>query len=267
MTNMNAELQDMEGLSGEMSLMGHLDELRRRVTVAFIAVFVTTLLSFIFAKQLVIILAYPLNEIVYDTAGNIVEVIPGVQKLESIDVTENIGVFMRVSLMGGMILAMPIIVYELIAYIVPGLTEQEKRLLWIGIPASTILFLGGVAFAYYVMLPQAVPFLLSFLDIPTAPRPKTYFAFVTRLIFWIGVSFETPLIMALLARLGVLSPQFLIQNARYAVVIIAILAALITPTPDPLNMGLVMAPLLILYGFGIVLAKFLYVPRDIDFGE
>jgi sec-independent protein translocase protein TatC len=119
-----------------------------------------------------------------------------------------------------------------------------------------------VAFAYFVMLPQAVPFLLNFLDIPTAPRPSTYFGFVTRLIFWIGVSYELPLIMGVLARLGVLSPQFLIKNARYAVVIIAIMAALITPTPDPLNMGLVMAPLLILYGLGIILSRFLYRPRD-----
>ena len=248
---LNAEIED---LSGQMTLLEHLDELRKRVTVAAVAVLVTTLLSFIFAKQLVDLLAYPLNQTIVLEDGT-VEFIPGVQALESIDVTENISVFMRVSLLGGMILSMPVIVYELIAFIVPGLTDKEKRFMFIAIPAATLLFLSGVAFAYLVMLPKAVPFLLSFLDIPTAPRPKTYFAFVTRLIFWIGVSFELPLLMALLARLGALSPAFLITNARYAVVIIAVLAALITPTPDPVNMSLVMVPLLILYEVGVLLAK------------
>ena len=270
MTNLNPNSYDyeqlereIENLSDQMTLLEHLDELRKRVTAAGLAVLITTLFSFIFAKQLVDLLAYPLNEVVRDpVSGEIIEEIPGVLKLESIDVTENIRVFMSVSLMGGLILSMPILVYQLIAFVVPALTQKEKRFMFVAIPAATLLFLGGVAFAYLVMLPQAVPFLLSFLDIPTAPRPQTYFAFVTRLIFWIGVSFEMPLLMALLARLGVLSPTFLLSNSRYAVVMIAIVAALITPTPDPLNMGLVMSPLIVLYGVGIILAKIFYQPRD-----
>lgn len=232
----------------QMSLLEHLDEFRKRITVVGIAVLVTTLLCFIFAKDLVAILAGPIG---------------GVQELEAIDVTENIGVFMKVSLTGGVILSMPVIVYQLIAFIVPGLTKSERRALFVVLPAMVALFLAGVAFAYFVMLPRAVPFLLNFLDIPTAPRPKTYFSFVTRLIFWIGVSFELPLIMAFLSRLGLVSSEFLLKNARYAIVIIAIMSALITPTPDPLNMGLVMAPLVVLYGVGIILAKILYRPREV----
>lgn len=239
--------EQLETLAGQMTLLEHLDEFRRRLIVVSVAVLVTTLLSFAFAQELVNWLAYPIG---------------GIQNLQSIDVTENITVFMKVSLMGGMILSMPVILYELIAFIVPGLTASEKRVLFIAIPAATILFLSGVAFAYFVMMPRAVPFLMSFLGIRTAPRPQTYFGFVTRLIFWIGVSFEMPLVMALLARLGVLSAAFLWKNARYAVVIIAIAAALITPTPDPLNMSLVMAPLLVLYGLGILLAKMMYRPRE-----
>ncbi len=239
--------EQLETLAGQMTLLEHLDEFRRRLIVVSVAVLVTTLLSFAFAQELVNLLALPIG---------------GIQNLQSIDVTENITVFMKVSLMGGMILAMPVILYELIAFIVPGLTPSEKRVLFIAIPAATALFLSGVAFAYFVMMPRAVPFLMSFLGIRTAPRPQTYFSFVTRLIFWIGVSFEMPLIMALLARLGVLSASFLWKNARYAVVIIAIAAALITPTPDPLNMSLVMAPLLVLYALGIVLAKMMYRPRE-----
>jgi len=238
---------EIETLAGQMTLLEHLEELRRRLIIVSAAVLITTLASFAFAQQLVDLLARPIG---------------GIQMLESIDVTENISVFMKVSLMGGFILAMPVILFQLIAFIVPGLTKSERRALLIILPAATLLFLSGVAFAYFVMLPRAVPFLLQFLGIPTAPRPQSYFSFVTRLIFWIGASFELPLVMAFLARLGVLSPEFLAKNFRFAVVIIAILAALITPTPDPLNMGLVMAPLLLLYGIGLVLAKIMYRPRE-----
>ena len=268
MSNLNTNLpqidNQIEGLSGQMTLLEHLEEFRKRLVVASAAVLIATLFSLIFAKQLVVLLTYPLQETVVDADGNVIKVIPGIEKLESVDVTENIGIFMRVSLLGGLILAMPVIVYEIIAFAVPGLTEGEKKVLFIAIPISTLLFLTGVAFAYFIMLPRALPFLLNFLDIPTAPRPQSYFSFVNRIIFWVGVSFELPLLMGVLARLGVLTPAFLIKNARYAVVIIAILAALITPTPDPLNMGLVMSPLIILYGTGIVLAKLLYRPRETD---
>jgi len=239
--------QQIKTVSEQMTLLEHLDELRRRLIVVSVAILVTTLLSFIFAQQLVNLLAQPVG---------------GLQNLESIDVTENISVFMKVSLLGGMILSMPVILYQIIAFIVPGLTPSEKRGLFISLPAAMVLFLSGVAFAYFVMLPRAVPFLLNFLDIPTAPRPQTYFSFVSRLIFWIGVSFELPLIIAFLARIGIVSATFLIKNARYAIIIIAILAALITPTPDPINMGLVMSPLIVLYIIGVVLAKIMYRPRE-----
>ncbi len=243
-TNLDKQI---ESIAEQMTLLEHLDELRRRLIVVSVAILITTLLSFIFAQQLVNLLAQPVG---------------GLQNLESIDVTENISVFMKVSLLGGMILSMPVILYQIIAFIVPGLTPSEKRGLFISLPAAMALFLSGVSFAYFVMLPRAVPFLLNFLDIPTAPRPQTYFSFVSRLIFWIGVSFELPLIIAFLARIGIVSAGFLVKNARYAIIIIAILAALITPTPDPLNMGLVMSPLVILYIIGIVLAKIMYRPRE-----
>jgi sec-independent protein translocase protein TatC len=256
---LDAEIDD---LSNQMTLLEHLDEMRRRLTVVVLAIVIATVFSLIFAPQLVEVLARPLDVPIVDDQGDVIDVTPGVEILQSIEVTENISVFMRVSFLGGLILAMPIIFYQLIAFIVPGLTDKEKKFIMLAIPAATALFLGGVAFAYFVMLPNAVPFLISFLGIKTAPRPANYFSFATRLIFWIGVSFELPLFMALLARLGVLNHSFLITNARYAVVIIAVLAAFITPTPDPLNMGLVMAPLILLYGLGIILAKIFYRPRD-----
>lgn len=231
----------------QLTLLEHLVELRNRLVKASIALLIATAISFIFADQLVDILTIPIG---------------GREALESIDVTENIGVFMRVSLISGLVLAMPVIVYQSIRFIVPGLTREERRSLWIIVPSASILFLTGVTFAYFVMLRAAVPFLIGFLDIPTMPRPKSYFGFVARLTFWIGVSFETPLILAFLARLGIVTPQFLKQNRRYAIVLIAVIAAAITPTIDPVNMLLVMVPLLLLYELGVLLSRLTYRQRQ-----
>ena len=238
--------QDQE-VGDQMTLMEHLNELRSRLVKASVAVLIATAFSFIFAQQLVEFLAIPLG---------------GLDKMQAIDVTENVGVFMRVSLIGGIVLAMPVVVYQSIRFIVPGLTREERRYLWFIVPAASILFVLGVAFAYFVMLPTAVPFLIGFLNIPTKPRPRTYFGFVSQLMFWIGVSFQTPLILAFLARLGIITPQFLSKNRRYAVVFIAVLAAAITPTVDPINMMLVMAPLIVLYELGIILSRFTYRQRQ-----
>jgi sec-independent protein translocase protein TatC len=239
-------LQD-ESLEAQMSLIEHLTELRDRLVRASIALLIATAFSFIFAGRLVEFLTIPVG---------------GRDMLQSIEVTENIGIFMRVSLISGLVLAMPVIVYQLIRFIVPGLTPEERRYLWIVVPGASLLFLLGVAFAYFVMLRAALPFLLNFLDIPTAPRPKSYFGFVGRLMFWIGVSFQTPLILAFLARLGVITPQILKKNRKYAVVVIALIAAAITPTVDPVNMLLVMAPLFLLYELGIFLSRLTYRPRQ-----
>ncbi len=236
-----------EELGAEMTLLDHLVELRGRLVKASIALLITTAISFAFADRLVDILTVPIG---------------GREALESIDVTENIGVFMRVSLISGVVLAMPVIVYQIIRFTVPGLTREERRYLWIIVPSASLLFLTGVAFAYFVMLRAAVPFLISFLDIPTSPRPQSYFGFVARLMFWIGVSFETPLILAFLARLGIITPQLLRQNRKYAVVLMAVVAAAITPTVDPMNMLLVMAPLFLLYELGVLLSRLTYRPRQ-----
>jgi sec-independent protein translocase protein TatC len=235
-----------EEVGGEMTLMEHLLELRSRLVKASIALLITTAISFLFADRLVDILTIPIG---------------GRQVLEAIDVTENLGVFMRVSLISGVVLAMPVLVYQFLSFIVPGLTREERRYLWIVVPSASLLFLTGVAFAYFVMLRAALPFLIGFLDIPTAPRPQSYFGFVGRLTFWIGASFETPLILAFLSRLGVVTPDSLKKNRKYAVVLIALISAAITPTVDPVNMLLVMAPLFLLYELGVLLSRLMYRQR------
>jgi sec-independent protein translocase protein TatC len=222
-----------------MPLLQHLEELRERLFKAFGALIVTTLLSFIFAGQLIDFLAAPIG---------------GRAALVSIEITENIAIFMRVSLLSGVVLAMPVVVYQAMRFILPGLTERERKWLLLGVPFSSLLFVAGVAFAWAVMIPTAVPFLINFLGITTQVRPNNYFEFVTSLMFWIGVSFEMPMVIMFLAWLGFVKAGQLARGWRYAIVAMAVVSAVVTPTVDPVNMGLVMLPLMVLYVISIGLA-------------
>lgn len=222
-----------------MGLLEHLEELRSRLIKAALALLAGTLISFALAQPIMEFLAQPIG---------------GLSKLESIELTENIGVFMRVSLASGAVLAMPVLIYQLWRFIAPGLTPHERRYVYYVVPGATALFLLGVGFAYFIMLPVAVPFLQSFLGIPNTPRPANYFSFVTWVMLSMGLSFETPIFIFFLAKMKLVTPRTLVRQWRYAVVIIAIIAAVVTPTVDPVNMSIVMLPLLALYGLSIVLA-------------
>jgi sec-independent protein translocase protein TatC len=226
-------------LETSMPLLLHLEELRQRIFKAFGALILTTSISFAFAGQLINYFAEPIG---------------GSKALVSIEVTENIAIFMRVALLGGVILAMPVIAYQALSFILPGLKKKERTWLLVGVVAASMLFLGGVSFAWFVMIPAAVPFLVNFLGITTHVRPMNYFDFITTLMFWIGICFEMPLVVMMLAKLKFVTARQLAQGWRYAVVGIAVVAALVTPTVDPVNMSLVMLPLLGLYLISILLA-------------
>lgn len=223
-----------------MPLLQHLNELRSRVFKAFAAVLAATLVSFVAAPWLIDFLAGPLG---------------GKEALVSIEVTENMGIFMRVSLLSGLLLAMPVIVYQALRFVLPGLKANERAWLLLGVPFAWLLFALGVAFAWFVMLPVALPFLVNFMDITTQVRPSNYFEFTTKLMFWIGLSFEMPLVIFLLAKFKFVTARQLVHGWRYAIVAIALVGALITPTVDPINMLLVMLPLMALYAISILLAR------------
>jgi sec-independent protein translocase protein TatC len=168
--------------------------------------------------------------------------------------------YFRVAMLAGVMLAMPVIVYQFIRFAWPGLEREERKYVAIIVPAATISFIGGVLFTYFLMLPYALRYLITFGgDLAEANWAiSEYITFVTTLLFWSGIVFETPLIIFFLARLRLVTPQFLSRNRKFAILIIAVIAAVITPTPDPFNMGLVMLPLLLMYEIGILLARFAY---------
>jgi sec-independent protein translocase protein TatC len=229
----------MSEASHEMSIMDHLEELRKRLLIAVLALVVAAGVSFYFAPTLLDMLASPIG---------------GLASLHVIRVTENISVTMKVSLLGGVILAMPVIVYELLAFLLPGLHVNEKRWVFFGVPSASLLFLGGVSFAYYVMLPVALPFLTSFLDTQSNIILSDYIDFVTNLLFYIGLSFEIPLIIFILAKLKLVTARLLLKGWRVAILVIAAIAAIATPTTDPVNMAILMVPLFFLYWFSVLLA-------------
>jgi sec-independent protein translocase protein TatC len=183
--------------------------------------------------------------------------------MKAIEVTESIGVFMRVALLSGIALAIPYIAFEMWLFAAPGLRPRERKFGLAGIPLATLLFLAGAAFTYYMLLPTALPFLLNFMGIEAQLRPQSYYTFVTGLMFWIGIAFEFPLVIYVVTAMGFIKPQMLARQWRLAIVIIAVMAAAITPTVDPVNMALVMAPMSLLYFISIGLSFIAYAGRNV----
>jgi sec-independent protein translocase protein TatC len=227
--------------------MRHLTEMRDRIFKSVIAIIIGTVLGFIFTRPILAFLIAPGGDI----------------DLQAIELVENIAVYFKVSLAAGIIFSMPFLVYQLFAFASPALTRKEKRYIYMIVPAVSLMFLGGVAFAYYVALPPALGFLDSFLtDIAeTQIRISNYINIVTRLIVAVGFIFETPIIIMALARMGIVSPQWLARRRKLWVVAAFVIAALITPTFDPINQSIVALPLIVLLELSIFLSKFVYKKR------
>ena len=233
--------------SREQTLLQHLGELRRRVFICVIALLVGSVISFVFFEQIIEVLVSPAKDLGLGTGGELIYT----------EVTELLTTAIKVSFVSGLILASPVILFQVVMFIAPGLTSREKRYLFGFMPAVLLAFVGGVAFAYYVLTPPALHFLLTFGGDVAVPliRISNIINLMIRLLFWMGLAFETPLVMYLLASLGIVSAQGLGRFRRYWVVVAVILAAIITPTVDPVNQGLVAGPLLVLYEAGILLAR------------
>lgn len=228
-----------KAVSNPQSLLVHLDALRKHLFRAAFVLALTTVLAFAFASQIIDLLAFPVG---------------GIEALVAIDPTEPIGTFMRVALLTAFAFTLPYIILELWLFIAPGLSRDSRIFGLYAIPIAVLFFIGGMAFSYFVLLPTAIPFLVNFGGITSQIRPSSYIRFVTSIMFWIGIAFQFPLIVYVLARVGLIRAKLLIEQWRLAIVIIAILAAFITPTIDPVNMALVMGPMIVLYFLGILLA-------------
>ena len=227
-----------------LTIFGHLGEVRRRLIRSVIAILIATVIAFIFIEQIFHILILPAEGI----------------NLIYIEMTEMIGTYMRVSLVSGIILAMPYLTYHFLMFVSPALTPREKRNIYLILPWVALMFASGVAFGYFILLPPATKFLITFGSDIATPQIKigNYISIVTRLLLAIGLVFEMPVVTTFLARIGVVSPKWLAAKRKPAIIIAFVLAAIITPTFDPLNQALVAAPLVVLYEMSIWLAKLVY---------
>jgi len=230
----------------------HLGELRKRLMTSAIVFFIAAFASLFFATYVFQFLKAP--------AGNI--------ELIFTKPAENILMYFKVALVAGAALAGPLLLYELLMFVYPAMeTPKERRsfkfFAALAVPFAFLFFVGGFAFAYLVLLPFALRYLFSFGSAIARPfwTITEYINFVLAILFWIGLAFETPLIILVLARLGVVSAKQLASKRKYALVLVAVLAAVITPTPDPFNMMLVAAPLYLLFELGVLLARLVRSPN------
>ena len=228
------------------SFWDHIDDLRMHLFRMLIGLAVGVGISFYFAIPLMQYMAVPIG---------------GLPALQAIQPTEEIGVLMRVALTSGIAIMLPYLAFEIWLFAAPGLTSKEKKNTLFGIPIATLLFLSGMAFTFYILMPSALNFLGTVTEISQDWSAGEYFGFVTGLMIWIGVFFEFPLVIYLLTSIGIVQPSILAKQWRIAIVVIAIIAAAVTPTIDPVNMGLVMLPMSLLYFISIGLSYIAYAGR------
>lgn len=198
-----------------MSLIEHLEELRRRIIVAAVAILVAGIVGFFLADPIIVLLRSPLPE--------------GAELIQT-GVGEAFGVRIQLALMTGLALAMPVILFEIWAFVTPGLTRGERRLVWPLLGAAVVLFAGGIVLGY-LLIPVAINFLLGF-SLPGVQALlglSEYVGFITTFLLAFGLALEFPVVMYLLARLGILSYAFLSKRRRYAILVIALFAVVITP--------------------------------------
>ncbi len=229
----------------KMSFLDHLGELRKRILWSLLAIIAGLGIALNFTDRLMKFVRRPFDQ-----------AIPG-QKLVFLSPTEAFWVYMKVALIAGCVLAMPVVLYQIWAFISPGLHTHEKRHAAPFVIVGSMFFLGGATFAQLVVIPFAMRFLVTFPGPDLTPMISigSYVDFVLKFTLAFGAIFELPVLITLASMLGLVTPQFLAKNRKYAILINFILAAILTPTPDVFNQALMAGPLILLYELGIISAR------------
>lgn len=226
-------------------IMEHLQELRTRIVYSLIAVLVAIIVAFAFSGQAL--------RFILDTVKNDPNVV-----LVQITFGDTFLTQFRLALIGGLVLAFPFILYQIAAFVVPALKPSERRILYLGLPFATALFVVGWAFGWFIVVPVTSSFFLSVstgMDVVNQITPSNYVAFVLSICNPLGVVFELPLVVLILARIGLVTASFLSRTRKFAFLALLILAAVLSP-PDVISMAIFMVPLYGLYEFSILLARF-----------
>jgi len=248
----------MDNQLPEAPLTEHLAELRTRLIRIVLAVIIGTVVAFTKANYLFEILKMPL-----------LKVNPNL-KLYFLSPTEPFFTAFKISFLAGFILVSPFVFYQIWKCIEPALYEHEKKLVFPFVIFTTLFFIIGCLFSFYLVLPVAIGFFINFGNIQLGAEAifsvKEYISFVLRMILAFGLTFELPVILSLLARLGLVTPEFLMKSRPYFIVLAFIIAAIITPTPDAISQLMLAIPLILFYEISILMAKYLY-PKSMKYKE
>lgn len=236
-----------------LSLVGHLDELRRRIFVSLAALVVAFIGMYALHSSLMTFLQRPL---------------PGDRQLVTFAVSEAFFTVLKVSAYSALIVALPVVLYQVYAFIIPAVADQSRRRMLLVVAGISALFLAGAAFGFFIVLPVALDWLLGFGDdiFVNTLRANEYYGFVTMFTLASGLMFEVPVAMAGLSMMGIVPAHMYTRHWRIALVVIAFVAAAL-PGGDPFSMLLLMAPQVLLYAFGVWLARLLGRPAPWAIGD
>jgi len=223
----------------EMPFLAHLEELRWRIIKSLISILVFSVMAYVFSDKILDFLTKSVDNI-YFTAP-----------------TEAFAVRIKISLIAGLILSFPVVFYQLWQFVVPGLMDKEVKMVIPAVIFATFFFIGGAVFCFYLVLPVGIKFLLSFETDKLKPwlSVKDYISFVSWMILAFGMVFQLPIVSYFLGKVGIITHKTLSKGRKYAIVIILILAAALTPSPDVFSQLLLAVPLYFLYEVSIILVK------------
>jgi sec-independent protein translocase protein TatC len=230
----------------EMTFLEHLEDLRKRLWYSFVALFIAVIPCWLFSKQVFEILSQPVTQY-----------LPEGMKMAFTSLTAPFMLYIKVSFLTAIFLTSPFIFLQLWYFVAPGLYQKEKKYVFPFVVFTTIFFLAGAAFGYFIMFPWACRFFLNLgSDFTPVLTVDTYFGFSLKLLLGIALVFELPTLVFFLSKLGIVTSRWMIRNFKYAVLAVFIIAAVITPTPDMVTQSILAIPMLALYGLGILIAFF-----------
>jgi sec-independent protein translocase protein TatC len=228
----------------EMTFLEHLEDLRKRIFLAFISVFIAIIPAYIYSKNIFEFLSRPVNQY-----------LPEGTKLAFRTLTEPFMLYLKVAFLTALFGAAPIIFYQIWKFIAPGLYQKEKKYVVPFVVFTTVFFFGGAAFGYYVAYPFACRFFINLgSDFQPVITVNDFFSLTIKMLLGIGLVFEMPTLVFFLSRMGIITSRWMIKNFKYAVLAVFIVAAIITPSPDMVNQTIIAVPMLLLYGISILVA-------------
>ena len=265
----NSPVEELEHVAKEpeqkeMGLFDHLNELRTRILISLIAFTIGFAISFTYSENLFQLLTLPLHKkLVLSISSPFIHFIPSQNKALSLVFlapAEAFWMHLKISIVAGLVLSSPILFFELWRFVSPGLLLKEKKLAIPFIFFATMLFICGLAFCFIIVLPFAINFLLTYKTASLTPMLSvgSYVDFCLKFLIAFAAIFELPLIIIFLTKFGIVTPDFLARQRKYAIVLAFIIAAFLTPTPDAFNQTLMACPIIFLYEAGIWGARFFY---------